>query len=66
MDVQLDLIKGRFLSKNSNLDSYRKSDGFPKTKESLNFKNNKGLTGDGVVFLVDGCVLLEELDIGWW
>ena len=33
---------------------------------SLDLWRNKGLTGDGVVCLADGCVLLEELDIGWW
>ncbi|XP_015773209.1 PREDICTED: F-box/LRR-repeat protein 4-like [Acropora digitifera] len=33
---------------------------------SLDLWRNKGLTPDGVICLADGCILLQELDIGWW
>ncbi|XP_068749204.1 F-box/LRR-repeat protein 4-like isoform X2 [Montipora capricornis] len=32
---------------------------------SLDLWRNKGLTAEGIVCLADGCVLLQELDIGW-
>lgn len=32
---------------------------------SLDLWRNKGLTPDGVICLADGCILLQELDIGW-
>lgn len=39
---------------------------FTRDLVSLDLWRNKGLTPDGVICLADGCILLQELDIGWW